>query len=135
MAGVVLFLGAGTVQDRPEATLAEELRKLIEANLDSTSKEDLEGVMKTIHADSPGRQATERMMKELFQRYDLSYKLISTTLIGADADYAVIRFKQESSKIKGPEFRNNVLDGLHIFRKENESWKLWTTAALEVRYP
>ncbi|KPK83533.1 MAG: hypothetical protein AMJ81_08025 [Phycisphaerae bacterium SM23_33] len=121
-------------QPDPGATLAAELEKVVRENLRGCGTEDLDVIASTIHPQSPFAQATQAMMKQLVATYDLKYELVSLDYVGRDKDYALARAKQKTTKVRGPAFRDNVLDIIHIFRQDGKAWKLWTSAALEVQY-
>ncbi len=124
-----LTLGQESAEDPAPA-----LRTLLEANLAANNKEDLDAVLATLHPKSPGYPMTKQMSSSLFEQYDLDYKLTSFRYVGRDADYAIVRCSQDTTKKAGGEFRNNTMDAMHIFRKEGKDWKMWTTAILEVKY-
>jgi hypothetical protein len=68
------------------------------------------------------------------ENYELSYKLMSFDFIGLSGVYAICRTKQRTLKISGPAFRNNDIDMIQIFKKENDTWKFWSQAILYIRY-
>ena len=132
---VGLFSTLPGLQDPKEGSpLAKELRASIDANLDASNKRDLDAYMATIHPKSMSYEPTRRQMGELNKRYELSFKVTHFSVMGSDADYAVARIRQETRKVKGPEFRDNEVDSLQIFRKDKDAWKVWSSAVLEVKY-
>jgi len=54
--------------------------------------------------------------------------------MGKDKTYAYARVQQQSTKVSGPEFKNNITDQLIVFRKDGHEWKIWTTAILNIKY-
>ena len=119
------------VRARP---LPQMLKEVVEENLAALNAEDLGGASATIHTKSPIYHGTKRAAKEVFRAYDLRAKLLSCKYVGTDGEYAVVRVRQETKKVRGPDFRNNEMDAMHVFRKEKGKWKFWAMAVLEVKY-
>lgn len=115
-------------------TTASNIQALLKENLEATGAEDLKRMMNTIHSKSPAYQQTQQQVKHLFETYDVKYTLLSFTFIGSDNDYAVARIKQRTTKEKGPQFQDNELDLIQVFRKENGKWKFWTQSILEMTF-
>ena len=103
-------------------------------NFRATESEDLNAVLDTMHTQSPTYSSTKQLMVSLFETYDVQYDLLSFSYVGQDGKYAIVRIKQATRKVSGPAFQNNDLDSIHVLRKENGKWKLWTTAILELKY-
>ena len=118
----------------PAEDPAAALRKVVDANLAASNREDIDAILATLHPKSPGYAATKQMTSVLIEQYDLEYKLNSFRYVGRDADYAIARCSQDTTRKAGGEFRNNTVDVMHIFRKDGKDWKLWTTAILDVKY-
>jgi len=78
---------------------------LIKANAEFMNKEDLEGVMSTIHPESPSYALTESMAKLIFDRYDLKYEVENIKILEENDNEAKVQFTQVTTKIKGPEFK------------------------------
>jgi len=91
-------------------------------------------MMKTIHTQSPVYLATKQQTASVFANYDLRYELLSFKFIGIDGRYAVARIKQRTTKEAGPAFRDNEIDMIPVFRKENGQWKYWNQVILEINY-
>ncbi len=138
-AALLLVAGAGgqpTTQpaagaDGEREALMAALRQVVVANLRASQAEDLPAAMATLHPASPVAGTTRLAMQTYFRAFDLKYELLSLSWIGRDADYAVLRFRQKTTKVAGEAFQDNILDGLHVFRRYGEAWKIWTTVPLE----
>lgn len=130
----VLLLGALLFALPALADTESEVKASILQNLKHTEQEDVAGVMRTVHSQSPSYLATRQMLQQLFPAFDLKYTLVSYAYVGADAEYAYARVVQKTEKVSGPAFQNNELESLQIFRKEGGEWKLWTQANLAINY-
>ena len=116
------------------ADIATEIEALVIENLRATEAEDLNVMLDTIHTESPGYSQTQKAVNFTFETYDLKYKLLLFRYIGQDSEYALARFKFSAEKVAGPDFKNNILDTIHVFRKENGKWKIWSQATLEITF-
>ena len=70
----------------------------------------------------------------MFSLYDLKYEFSSFRYIGSDGKYAIGRGNQKTTKVKGPAFKDNILDCIYILREEDGKWKLWTQVILETKF-
>ena len=107
---------------------------VIEANAKYMNEENFDGVMNTIHKESPDYPATEAMIKKIFEVYDLSYKTVSMRVIEETDTEAKVQFEQITTKLAGPEFRNNKISGIHTLKKDGDSWKIYSTQMENVEY-
>jgi len=107
---------------------------VVEANTKYMNEEKFDEAMNTIHKDSPAYPATESMLKQLFDRYDLDYKVISMKVIQETETDAKIEFVQITSKLTGPEFKNNKATGIHTLKKDGDSWKIYTTEMKDIKF-
>lgn len=107
---------------------------VIEANAKYMNEEKFDEAMNTIHKDSPAYPATESMLKQLFDRYDLNYKVVSMKVTEETDLEAKIEFVQITSKLKGPEFKNNKATGVHTLKKDGDSWKIYSTEMTDVQF-
>lgn len=105
---------------------------LIKANAEFMNKEDLEGVMSTIHPESPSYALTESMAKLIFDRYDLKYEVENIKILEENDKEAKVQFTQVTTKIKGPEFKNNRASGIHLLKMDGESWKIYSTEMTKI---
>lgn len=107
---------------------------LIEANAAYMNEEDLEGVMSTVHPKSPSYDGVEAMAKQIFERYDLNYKIENIKVLEQNDKEAKVEFTQITTKIKGPDFKNNKTTGIHTLRKDGDSWKIYSTEMTNVEF-
>lgn len=107
---------------------------VIEANAKYMNEEKFDEAMNTIHKDSPEYPATESMLKQLFDRYDLNYKVVSMKVTEETDLDAKIEFVQITSTLKGPEFKNNKATGVHTLKKDGDSWKIYSTEMTDVQF-
>ena len=107
---------------------------VIEANAKYMNEEKFDEAMNTIHKDSPAYPATESMLKQLFDRYDLNYKVVSMKVTEETDLEAKIEFVQITSKLTGPEFKNNKATGVHTLKKDGDSWKIYSTEMTDVQF-
>ncbi len=90
--------------------------------------------MNTIHSQSPVYSTTKEAGKEIISIYDLKYEIVETTYIRKEHGRLTARIKLKTTKINGPEFKDNVLDQIYIFHKENDKWKIWNTQTVSINY-
>lgn len=107
---------------------------LINANAEYMNEEDLEGVMTTVHPKSPNYAATEAMAKQIFDRYDLNYKIENIKVLEENDKEAKVEFTQITTKIKGKDFKNNKATGIHTLKKDGDSWKVYSTEMVNVEF-
>ncbi|HEX9253532.1 MAG TPA: hypothetical protein VF870_14905 [Ignavibacteriaceae bacterium] len=107
---------------------------VIEANAAYMNDEDLEGVMTTVHPKSPSYDGVETMAKQIFERYDLNYKIENIRVLEQNDNEAKVEFTQVTTKIKGPDFKNNKTTGIHTLRKDGDSWKIYSTEMTNVEF-
>ncbi len=131
---IALLIIPSYAGDKGGGVLEAKLREVIIENFAASQRKDMEGIKRTIHSQSPAYITSAQTLKQLFDYYDLKYELLSFRYIGADGEYAIARGEQKTIKLKGPAFKDNVLDSIYIFRKENGEWKLWQQAVLESRF-
>lgn len=125
---------AGALSQEEQPSVADTVRRLMEANLAAATAEDVDAYMATLHPDSPGAAATRQQMFQLLSTYDLSFRLLDFEFLGADAEYAVARTHHETRRLRGPVFRDNVVDGIQVFRLDGDEWRLWSTVVLEIKF-
>ncbi|HEX9252481.1 MAG TPA: hypothetical protein VF870_09575, partial [Ignavibacteriaceae bacterium] len=67
-------------------------------------------------------------------RYDLNYKIENIKVLEQNDNEAKVEFTQVTTKIKGPDFKNNKTTGIHTLRKDGDSWKIYSTEMTNVEF-
>ena len=98
------------------------------------NEEDLEAVMTTVHPKSPSYEGTEAMAKQIFNLYDLNFKLENIKILEQNDNEAKVEFTQVTTKINGNNFKNNKAAGIHTLRKDGDLWKIYSTEMTNVEF-
>ncbi len=106
----------------------------IEANAKFMNEENFDGVMSTIHPESQSYKMTENLVKKIFETYDLSYKIEKIKVIEQNDKEARVEFIQVTTKIKGPDFKNNRTYGIHTLKLDGNSWKIFSTEVTDLKF-
>ncbi len=107
---------------------------VINANAEFMNAKDLDGMMSTIHPESPNYPAVESMAKLIFERYDLKYSIENLKILEENDNDAKVEFTQVTKKIKGPEFKDNRTIGIHTLKKDGDSWKIYSTEMTKITF-
>lgn len=115
-------------------TTGNEVIEAVYQNLEAANTEDLEGYMDTIHPDSPYFASTRTTMQNIFATYDLSYDITDIELLEQTDTEARVRFTLVTERITGPEFNDNIVNGVFNMRIDNGVWKIYDQTLDEVEY-
>lgn len=106
----------------------------IESNAKFMNEEDFDGVMSTIHPQSSSYKMTENLVKKIFETYDLNYKIEKIKVLEQNDKEAKVEFIQLTTKLKGPEFKNNRTYGIHTLKLDGDSWKIFSTEVTDLKF-
>ncbi|MCX8104601.1 MAG: hypothetical protein N3D80_01860 [Ignavibacterium album] len=106
----------------------------IESNAKFMNEEDFKGVMSTIHPQSPSYKMTENLVKKIFETYDLNYKIEKIKVLEQNDKEAKVEFVQLTTKLKGPEFKDNRTYGIHTLKLDGDSWKIFSTEVTDLKF-
>ncbi len=113
---------------------ANALESVIKHNINAMNDENVDEYMKDIHPDSPAFANTKLTMTQIFQTYDLQATHLSMKPLIIDDQYFIVRAKQKIIKISGnAPFQNNIVDVIHVYKKKDEKWLLWSSMILEIQ--
>jgi len=107
---------------------------VIYENIRASNAEDKKAYMATIHPDSPAYKTTEETLDTIFDNYDLSYRVSNVSVIEENNREVKFSFSLVTRKIRGPEFRDNQVDGIIILRKDGDVWKIYNQTVDNVKY-
>jgi len=98
---------------------------VLEKNMDAMQREDIAGVMATVHPQSPDFDATRGAIEELFAKFDFKYELRDLKVINATPEEVKVSFVQKTTKVAGPaEIPTLLVEGVHTLRKDGDQWKM-----------
>lgn len=127
LALAALLIGCGSENKADHAAAFDLLQK----NVDAMQREDVAGVMATVHPESPDFEATRGVIEELFSKFDLKYELSDLKVVSATPAEIKVSFVQKTMKVSGPpELPNHIVEGVHTLRKEGAQWKLFRTVTI-----
>lgn len=109
---------------------AEALRTVTEASIAAVNSKDAPATLATIHPDSPARQTTEAALRQGLQNTSVTMELVYFQPVGLDAPYAFARVKQKLIPADPRARADTVVDVLHVYKRDGESWKFWKTQRL-----
>lgn len=92
-------------------------------NLKGLQEKDIEMAMQDID-EGPLKENTRKMTQMLFDRFDLTCKVLDFKVVSADNDTAVIEVTMETRKVRGPAFNDHVGTAVHTLKKRPSGWKL-----------
>ena len=108
--------------------IKEQAISVIKKNIEATEAKDINGVLATIHEDSPQLESTKNGMNFVFQSYNLKFTLLETEAISITKDEVKIYYKQRT---EGHNFETRETAGIHILRKSKDgTWKIYKTEYL-----
>lgn len=90
--------------------------------------------MATIDPKSPGFELTKNAIAQSFSIYDLNYVMNKFDVATISGNTAIVTVDQTTTKIRGPQFRNNRMVLKHLFNKYNGKWKMFSSEIQKVEY-
>ena len=69
------------------------------------------------------RKQVRSMFTQLFEMYDLDYKLLDIKILSVGKDTAKVEVTMETRKRKGPQFRDNRTVVVHTLVRRADGWK------------
>lgn len=132
---IPLWTESNTVLDVDEDFEAG-VRDALEENVRASQEEDLDAYMAGIHPDVSAElyNQTESLMTTIFDNYDLEYTLEIGAITLMDNGDARAEFVLTTTKLRGPEFRNNEVTGVFFMRLDDDVWKFFNQEITNIRY-
>ena len=114
----------------PEA----ELKAVLGDHIDGMNNGDVVEAMEPVDKTSPFYDQMYMMLESIGDVYQLEISLDDFEYVGTSEDNAIVVIKQRTVKVEGPDFRDNAVRSLVVFRKVDEEWKIWQSLTLAVEY-
>ncbi len=130
-----LVIAAASCSRKPEdETVINTMLAVIDENVAAMQRRDLEGVMATIHPDSPLYAETRNAMTQIVNlpvAFDFEQiEVVAANDTEARVDYVQVT-RATSDEIG---FRANRLRGTHVLRPDSGVWKIYDTRIHEIKY-
>ena len=123
----------GMTASRPTPNPADYAAVIYE-NIRASNAEDMQAYMATIHPDSPAYATTAEMLGQIFENFDLSYKVSGVKVVEENSREVQLSFVLVTRKINGPAFRDNQVSGVMILRKDGDVWKIYDQKVDSIQY-
>ncbi|WNS41040.1 copper amine oxidase N-terminal domain-containing protein [Paenibacillus sp. MMS20-IR301] len=120
-------LPAGTLEAKVTVPQADEdqINAVIQANVDYTNKENIDGILSTIDEASPAYAQTRQIYTQVFQAYDLESAIESSKIIDYTADEASVYMVQTTKRLSGPALADTRSTTVTTVKKAADGkWKL-----------
>lgn len=125
MIALLIMLAAAMLAGCGSDPEEEAVKQVLSDQLDFLRNEDLEGVMSTMHPESPVYSQTRAIVEQVFELYDLEYDLESVEVVEMSDNQAKLRAVQVTRKVSGPELADTRVTAIHTIRKTGSGWKLY----------
>ncbi|MBD1834627.1 nuclear transport factor 2 family protein [Cyanobacteria bacterium FACHB-472] len=112
----------------------QAIRELVNKQFKALNEKNLLAYMDTVDKESTGYEFTKELLIEIYKTYELKYELNSLEFVSISANEARVRMIQTTTKLKGPEFRNNKLTSINILKKRNGQWRMDSTETEKIEY-
>ena len=104
----------------------EAVKQVLEDQVKYLRNEDLEGVMLTIHPESPLYAQTRDQLKIVFEQFDLEYDLDDVEVVEMSDNQAKVRAVRTTRKLSGPEgIKDTRKTELYTLRKSESGWGVY----------
>lgn len=110
------------------------IQSVVTLNLKALNEENIEAYMATIDPNSPGFEVTKNAIAQNFSIYDLNYVMNKFDVETISGNTAIVTVDQTTTRIRGPQFRNNRMVLMHQFNKSNGEWKVFSSKVQKVEY-
>lgn len=125
----------GVVSDgKKELSNEKIIKDFIKLNLEYTQNEDIDAVVSQIDCTSINCADFKLTMEDIFEKYDLKYEIIKVKINDVTSNTAEVVITQKTTKVNGPEFRDNQGEFLHTLIKIDNNWKFKNTKINKVEY-
>lgn len=106
----------------------------VRRNITAMESNDIEAVMATIHPKSPSANGAREQTLAIFDQFKLAYALENVAVKEARPDGIKVDFTMTTKKVSGPEgFTDNRVEGVHLLKRDDKQWKIWSTQVYQAR--
>lgn len=124
-----------SADNQSHSTEALIIQELLEENLSFATYENIDGYLSTV--SQKGHESTREAMLNFFEHYDVSHTLLHFEVVQEELDEVVAKTRQKSegtSQLKDAEYKNHIAEVLHVFIKEQDSWKIEESSITDIMF-
>lgn len=113
----------------------KDARDVLVKNLEFAEEEDIEGYLSTISSNA--HDETRVAMEDFFENHSVTHSLIEFEVVEEKENEIIAKTQQETkghSNLKDADYKNHVAEVLHIFRKEQDEWKISESSITNVTF-
>jgi hypothetical protein len=129
VASIVLIASLAGAQSQEAA-----IKSMFDRQISTLTKGDVEGYMSTIDPSIPQYGQTKKTMAFLFSKFKLKTKLESFKVLSISGSTAKVSMVVLTTKVSGPEFRNNRVSSVNTVMKKNGKWVTSATKVTKFEY-
>ncbi len=110
------------------------LKDVFERNCHFAQAGILDEIMNTIHPLSLSYKQNKTSLEQLIENYQITVEARAFDFVNEDREYAYARTQQKIKKVAGPELKDHILEQLIVFKQDDNEWKIWSSAILNIEY-
>ena len=76
---------------------------------------------------------TKAEMMRMFQQYKIKFEVSNLKILEISGNKARVAFTQKATKVSGPAFTDNIVNGIHTLMKSKGVWRLYSTQLTDAR--
>jgi len=112
----------------------EAVKQVIYDNVKAAQEENLKDYLNTLDPTSTEYSQKESLMEALFKTFDFKYEVSDLKVTEIKDDMAKAVYSEKIIKVSGPDYKNNLTKRACILKKINNSWKIYSSIILDVKY-
>ncbi|MGD8307371.1 MAG: hypothetical protein PVF17_12010 [Ignavibacteria bacterium] len=114
-----------------QAEIRDIVTEVIYRNLEATQAEEVDGVLETIHSESPQFKSTKTGMEFVFKNYDMVYELEYLRFLVINSEEVQALYQQSTKATSGVGFANTRSVGIHTLKIDIDGkWKIFSTEVI-----
>jgi len=123
-----------TIAAKTDGSVEAQLRSVMDVQIEAQNKEDVASYLATLDPKSPVYDPTKSAMGKLFEMYDLKSSLDKFEVLSVKGDEAKVRTTITTTKVTGPDFKNNTIDAVHTLKKVGGKWLMHQSEVADVKF-
>lgn len=111
----------------------EKISEVLKTQIEALNTENANKYISTIYDDGQSREVTLNSLNRTFETFDLNYSIKEMKIDFVSKDTAMVQVTLITTKIAGPEFRNNEATVVNTFLLQEGEWYCYTTELIDFK--